>query len=126
MSAPRRGALFWVLFALAALIIAGGVSYLASPHPDGLDATILRGCQVVERGGVEELAGQCIAQHANDHALAGSPLADYAVGGAEHTGGLAGVIGVLFTLTAAAVTFRVIARQPGRRVPAHTPPAGGP
>jgi cobalt/nickel transport protein len=126
VSAPRRGALFWVLFALATMIIAGGVSYLASPHPDGLDATTLRGCQVVERGGVEELAGQCIAQHATDHALAGSPLADYAVGGAKHSAGLAGVIGVLFTLAAAGVAFRVIARRPGRRAPAHTSPAGGP
>jgi cobalt/nickel transport protein len=110
-----HGRLFWLLFGLATLIIAGGISFLASSQPDGLDATTLRGCEVIDRGDTEELTGTCIAQHATGHTLAGSPMADYAVGGAEHTTGLAGVVGVLVTLAAAGVTFRAIARRQGRQ-----------
>ena len=43
-------------------------------------------------GGSEELVGTCIAQHATDHHMASSPLADYSIVGGEGTGGLAGVI----------------------------------
>jgi cobalt/nickel transport protein len=109
-TAARRNWLFWIGFALAALVIAGGVSYLASSSPDGLDSATLRGCEVVDNAGVEELKGDCIAQHAQDHAMANSPLADYAVVGGEGTGGLAGVIGVIVTLAVAGGAFWLIAR----------------
>ena len=99
---------FWAAALILTLLIAGGVSYLASASPDGLDSATLRGCEVTEIEGAEELTGNCIAQHADEHALAGSPLADYAVDGREHTGGLAGVIGVLVTLAAAGGLFRIL------------------
>jgi len=101
---------FLVTFAAVTLLIAGGVSYLASASPDGLDSATLQGCQVVETDAGEHLTGDCIAQHAADHALSGSPLADYAIGGHEATGGLAGVIGVVVTVGFAGAVFWVIAR----------------
>lgn len=102
---------FWAGALILTLLIAGGVSYLASASPDGLDSATLRGCEVVEVDGAEELTGDCIARHADAHALAGSPLADYAVAGQEHTGGVAGVIGVLVTLAVAGGLFWIIARR---------------
>lgn len=104
---------FWVVFAVVTLLIAGGVSYLASSSPDGLDSATLRGCEVVETADGEELTGNCIAQHAEEHSLAASPLAEYAVGGREGTGGIAGIVGVLATLAVAGALFWLIAR--GRR-----------
>ncbi|MBO0677105.1 PDGLE domain-containing protein [Mycolicibacterium sp. S2-37] len=101
---------FWVMFAAATLLIAGGLSAFASASPDGLDATTLQGCQVVETAGAEELTGDCIARHATDHPLSDSPLADYAVGGDEATGGVAGVIGVVVTVAVAGAMFWLIAR----------------
>ncbi|OFJ55233.1 PDGLE domain-containing protein [Mycolicibacterium grossiae] len=111
MSAPARGRAFWVGCVAAILLIAGGVSYLASSSPDGLDATTLRGCEVVEVDGVEQLRGSCIAQQAAPHALESAPLADYAIGGREGTGGVAGVIGAVVTLALAGGAFWLIARR---------------
>lgn len=111
MTALRtRGRLFWVGFAAVILLIAGGLSYLASGSPDGLDATTLRGCEVVDRDGAEELTGQCIARSADDHAMAGSPLADYSIAGVAGSGGAAGVIGVAVTLTVAGGLFWMLGR----------------
>jgi cobalt/nickel transport protein len=110
MTRSRRWT-FWVVFAAVTLLIAGGVSYLASSSPDGLDSATLQGCEVVETDGAEELTGDCIAQHAADHALAESPLADYTIAGGDGTGGLAGVIGVLVTLVVAGAAFWAIARS---------------
>lgn len=101
---------FLAAFAVATLLIAGVVSYFASSSPDGLDATTLRGCEVVETGDGEQLTGECIAQHADEHRLADSPLADYALGGREGSGGLAGVVGVLVTVVIAGGGFWLIAR----------------
>ncbi len=98
-------------FAAAALLIAGAVSYLASSSPDGLDSATLRGCEVVETTDGEQLTGDCIAQHAAEHAMANSPLADYAIGGRSGTGGIAGVIGVVATMTVAGMAFWLIARS---------------
>jgi cobalt/nickel transport protein len=102
---------FWIVFAAATLVIAGVVSYFASSSPDGLDSATLRGCQVTEVAGGEGLTGDCIAQHAAEHALATSPLADYAMGGQEGTGGIAGIIGVLVTVAVAGSAFWLIARS---------------
>jgi cobalt/nickel transport protein len=103
--------LFWIGFAVVTVLIAGGLSYLASSSPDGLDSATLRGCQVVESAGGEQLRGDCIAQRADGHALAGSPLADYAIGGRNGTVGLAGVAGVAVTVLLAFGAFWLIARS---------------
>lgn len=116
MTAPagnRRVAGFFAGFLLVVLLIAGGLSYLASSSPDGLDSVTLQGCQVTEVDGVERLEGTCIAQNARDSATAEGPLADYAVGGDEGTVGLAGVLGVLVTLAVAGGLFWVL-RRPSR------------
>jgi cobalt/nickel transport protein len=111
-SAPHRRATgFFVGFLLVALLIAGGLSYLASPDPDGLDSVTLAGCQVVETDGGEQLDGTCIAQNAEEHSLADGPLADYAVGRGEGTVGLAGVLGVVVTLVVAGGLFWVLRRR---------------
>jgi cobalt/nickel transport protein len=114
VSAPagnRRAAGFFLGFLAVALLVAGGLSYFASPDPDGLDTVTLDGCDVVQTDAGEQLEGTCIAQHADDHALAGSPLADYTVGGGEGTVGLAGVIGVLVTLVVAGGLFWLLRRR---------------
>jgi len=119
VSAPagnRRALGFFLGFLAVALLVAGGLSYFASPDPDGLDTVALDGCEVVETDAGEQLQGTCIAQHAGDHAMAGSPLADYSVGGGEGTVGLAGVIGVLVTLVLAGGLFWLLRRRsPGKR-----------
>lgn len=108
------GRRFWIAAALVILAIAGGVSYLASSSPDGLDSATLRGCQVVEVDGTEELTGECIARSATDHPVAASPLADYAVLDANGSVGLAGVIGALLTLAVAVGIFWLIGRTRSR------------
>jgi cobalt/nickel transport protein len=109
-STPRRW-WFWIGFAMVTLLIAGGVSYFASSSPDGLDSATLQGCEVIETPAGEELRGDCIAQHADEHSLAGSPLADYAIGGQDGTGGLAGIVGVVVTVVVAGGAFWLIARS---------------
>ncbi|MDL9937018.1 PDGLE domain-containing protein [Gordonia sp. ABSL1-1] len=119
MSATRAGhsrmsrRWFLVGFGIVALLIAGIVSYAASASPDGLDAATTRGCQTVEVNGAEQLVGTCIAQHADDHRLNTSPLADYSVRGIAGTNGVAGIVGVLVTLAVAGGLFWLLAR--GRR-----------
>ncbi|QJY48581.1 PDGLE domain-containing protein [Pseudonocardia broussonetiae] len=104
MTAPSRGATrFYLGFLLIAILVAGGLSYLASPDPDGLDTVTLSGCTLDDAG--EPAAGTCIAQNADEHRLADSPLADYAVGGGEGTVGLAGIVGVIVTLVVAGGLF---------------------
>jgi cobalt/nickel transport protein len=111
VNAPARTSTFLVGFLVVALLVAGALSYLASSAPDGLDTVTLSGCDVVETEAGEQLEGTCIAQHAGDHALAGSPLADYTVGGGEGTVGLAGMIGVLVTLLVAGGLFWLLRRR---------------
>jgi cobalt/nickel transport protein len=113
----RRVAGFFAGFLVVALLVAGALSYFASSDPDGLDTVTLSGCDVVEAeggsGAGEQLVGSCIAQHAGDHALADSPLADYAVGGGAGTVGPAGVIGVVVTLLVAGGLFWLLRRRSG-------------
>jgi cobalt/nickel transport protein len=114
MTAPapnRRATGFFVGFLVVALLIAGGLSYLASSAPDGLDSVTLEGCRVTGTDAGEQLDGTCIAQNARDHSLADGPLADYAVGGGDGTVGLAGVIGVVVTLAVAGGLFWVLRRR---------------
>lgn len=98
---------FWLGFLFVALVLAGGVSYLASSSPDGLDHTLSQGCVETDAG----LTGQCVAQNAEDHDLAASPLADYAVAGAEGSTGIAGIIGAILTLLAATGLFWALRRK---------------
>jgi cobalt/nickel transport protein len=119
MNAPRSR--FLLGFLLAALVIAGGLSYLASPDPDGLDSVALHGCTVSETAGGEQLDGTCIAQNATGSHTAGSPLADYAVGGREGTTGLAGIAGVLVTALVAGLLFRLLSRSGRRRRTSSSP-----
>lgn len=109
--APQRRWRFWVGFVAATLLIAGGVSYFASSSPDGLDSATLRGCEVVQTADGEQLRGDCIAQHAQEHDMTGSPLADYAIAGRDGTGGLAGITGVIVTVLVAGGAFWLIARS---------------
>jgi cobalt/nickel transport protein len=114
MSAPttanrRYGALLGG-FLLVALLLAGVVSYAASSSPDGLDAVTQSGCEAVRTGGGEQLQGSCIAQNADEHATADSPLADYAVGGNDALTGVAGVVGVIATLLVAGGLFWLLRR----------------
>jgi len=84
---------------LAALLVAGVVSFYASSAPDGLD-------RVAEDNG--------IAEQASDHGAAGAPLADYQTRGVEDerlSGGLAGVIGVGVVLVLAGGLTWVVRRR---------------
>ena len=108
---------FLLGFLIVALVIAGGLSYFASPHPDGLDRVTLEGCQVVEVDGEEQLDGSCIAQNAQDSATAGSPLADYSIVGGDGTVGPAGIVGVLVTALVAGGLFWLLRRRDGARPP---------
>jgi cobalt/nickel transport protein len=89
---------------LASLLVAGGVSYFASSHPDGLE-------YVAEQVGFDDAA--------EDSATAGSPLADYQVKGVENdalSGAAAGVTGALVVLVlAAGLTYLVRRRSPSAR-----------
>ena len=102
---------FYVGFLVIALLIAGGLSYFASSAPDGLDTVALNGCRSVQTADGEELTGDCIAQHAGEHATAGSPLADYSLFGGHGTVGPAGIIGVIVTLTVAGGLFWLLRRR---------------
>jgi hypothetical protein len=80
----RRTVAFVGVGLVAALLIAGGLSLIASDEPDGL-----------ERVSIDE----GFADQAQEHDLAESPLADYQVTGRGRWGtALAGVIGVVVTL----------------------------
>ncbi len=109
----RRWSWFLVGFAVAALLVAGVLSYFASSSPDGLDATTQRGCEVVETDDGEQLDGACIAQDATDHHLSSSPLAGYSIRGDGALTGVAGVIGVVAVFVVAGLLFRTIARRRG-------------
>jgi cobalt/nickel transport protein len=113
---------FYLGFLVVALLLAGVVSYLAYPHPDGLDTVARQGCEATEVNGAEQLTGTCIAQHATEPATAGSPLADYALQGNSAFTGAAGIVGVLVTLAVAGALFWLLRR---RGAPSDLPERGG-
>ncbi len=97
---------------LAAVVLAGGVSYFASSAPDGLDATTLRGCTVNDAG--EITGGSCIAQSQGEHELSGGLLADYGINGVDGTTGIAGIIGVAVTFAIGLAIFWAVRRRKAR------------
>ncbi|MET7858390.1 energy-coupling factor ABC transporter permease [Streptomyces sp. NPDC005318] len=107
--AARSTRKVWVTGLVAALVLAGFVSFYASASPDGLEKVA---------------ADQGIDEKAEPHASKDSPLADYGVrdiSDARISGGLAGVIGVGATVVAGSGVFWAVRR---RRTPdaldAHT------
>ncbi|WP_167103600.1 PDGLE domain-containing protein [Mycobacterium sp. DL592] len=102
---------FWAGFVAAIVLIAGVVSYFASSSPDGLDSATLQGCQVVETQHGEQLTGSCIAQHATEHPMSVSPLADYTLFGHAGSVGAAGIIGAVVVLALAGGLFWLLARS---------------
>ncbi|MFE9137087.1 energy-coupling factor ABC transporter permease [Streptomyces sp. NPDC007355] len=89
----------WIGGVVTALVLAGFVSFYASASPDGLEKVA---------------ADKGFDAKAEEHAAAGSPLADYGVKGIEAprlSGGLAGVIGVGATLAVGTGAFWVVRRR---------------
>ncbi|MGR8010064.1 energy-coupling factor ABC transporter permease [Streptomyces hypolithicus] len=83
----------------AALVIAGFVSFYASASPDGLEKVA---------------ADKGFDKNVEDHAAAGSPLADYGVKNISDgrvSGGLAGVIGVGTTVVVGTGIFWTVRRR---------------
>jgi hypothetical protein len=90
---------FYALFFIAALFLAGGLSFYASSSPDGLE-------KVAEDEGFLESA--------EDSALSNSPLADYGLAGLDSerlSVGIAGVIGVVVTAIIALALFTLIKKK---------------
>lgn len=110
-SALRRHWRFWAGFAVTVLLIAGVASYFASSSPDGLDSATLQGCQAVPTPEGEQLTGHCIAQHATEHTMSVSPLAEYSVFGHPGSVGVAGIIGAVVVLALAGGAFWLLARS---------------
>lgn len=89
----------WITGLVAALALAGFVSFYASSSPDGLEKVA---------------ADKGIDQKVTDHAAADSPLADYGVKDvtdARLSGGLAGVIGVGATAVVGTGVFWTVRRR---------------
>jgi cobalt/nickel transport system permease protein len=116
MTPTRSSRLLWLAGLVAALILAGVVSFYASAEPDGLE-------RVAEDQGISEQAAE--------HPAAGSPLADYQASGVEDSrlsGAIAGVVGVGVVLVfGSGVTWAVRRRAAddpagiasGRSAPTH-------
>ncbi|MFJ9559767.1 energy-coupling factor ABC transporter permease [Streptomyces fuscichromogenes] len=95
--ASRRA--LWISGLATSLVLAGFVSYYASASPDGLE-------KVAHDQGIDT--------RTEEHATAGSPLADYGVedvSDARLSGGLAGVIGVGTTVVAGSAVFWAVRRR---------------
>ncbi|CAL9537938.1 energy-coupling factor ABC transporter permease [Streptomyces sp. Tu 3180] len=98
-AAARSSRKVWAAGLVTSLVLAGFVSFYASADPDGLE-------KVATDHGIDEKA--------EEHAAAGSPLADYGVedvGDARLSGGLAGVIGVGVTVVAGTGVFWAVRRR---------------
>ena len=101
---------------LVALLLAGVVSNFASVAArTAWTRATLEGCTVDAEGKIT--GGTCIAQGAQDHELADSPLADYGIRGLDNaflSTGLSGVLGVLLTFAIGGGIFWLVRRR-GRR-----------
>lgn len=89
---------YWAFF-FVAIALAGGVSYYASSHPDGLE-------KVAENEGFLETA--------KDSAVSGSPLADYGITGLANerlSVGLSGIAGVLVTAIVGMLLFKILKKK---------------
>ncbi|MFG2341343.1 energy-coupling factor ABC transporter permease [Streptomyces yangpuensis] len=89
----------WATGLVTALVLAGFVSFYASANPDGLEKVA---------------ADKGIDAKVEEHAAAGSPLADYGVKDVEDarlSGGLAGIIGVGVTVVAGTGIFWAVRRR---------------
>jgi hypothetical protein len=96
-----------MLFVVGGLLVALGLAFFVSPlassSPDGLEKVS------IDEG---------FADTAEDHALADSPLADYAVEGVDDESlstGLAGIIGVAITFGLSMIVFGLIRSMRARR-----------
>lgn len=97
--AARSHRRLWISGLITSLVLAGFVSFYASANPDGLE-------KVAADKGIDEKT--------EEHANAGSPLADYGVedvANARVSGGLAGVIGVGVTVVAGSAVFWAVRRR---------------
>jgi len=90
---------FIVMGVLVSALLAGGASFYASSHPDGL----------------EKVAGDIgFLKTAKDHTNSGSALADYGVKGIENerlSVGVAGLIGVVATGAISGGLFLLLRRK---------------
>jgi hypothetical protein len=96
-----------MLFVVGGLIVALGLAFFVSPlasgSPDGLDRV------AIDEG---------FADAEEEHALADSPLAGYAVDGVDDEGlstGLAGIIGVAITFGLGMIVFGALRAMRARR-----------
>ncbi len=90
---------FFAALLVVGLLVAGGASYYASSHPDGL----------------EFVAGETgFLETGKDSATADGPLAGYSTKGIDDpriSGGVAGVVGCLLVLGISFGVFRVLRRR---------------
>lgn len=105
---------FVLAFGAVALLVAGGLSYLADSDPDGLETVAHQGCAAVQTSGGPQLRGECMARTADEHAFADAPLAGYTVGGVDAMTGVAGVLGVMATALLGMGLFWTLRKRPGR------------
>ncbi|WP_405694050.1 energy-coupling factor ABC transporter permease [Streptomyces sp. NBC_01185] len=104
--AARSTRTVWATGLIAALVLAGFVSFYASANPDGLE-------KVAADKGIDEKV--------QEHGAADSPLADYGVkdvGNARVSGGLAGVIGVGVTVAVGSGVFWAVRKRRTPETPA--------
>jgi hypothetical protein len=95
----RRGGALVLSLLLAAVLLAGVLSYYASPSQDGLN-------RVAQDQGFSSLETQ--------HGADGSPFAGYSTRGVEDerlSNGLAGVVGVAATFLLSGAIFLVVRRN---------------
>ncbi|MBT2491745.1 energy-coupling factor ABC transporter permease [Streptomyces sp. ISL-96] len=105
-AAARSTRKVWGAGLASAIVLAGFVSFYASASPDGLEKVA---------------ADQGFDQKAEEHAAAGSPLADYSISGITDgriSGGLAGVVGVAATVAVGSGVFWTVRRRRGADRPA--------
>ena len=103
---------FVLTFGAVALLVAGGLSYLADSDPDGLETVAHQGCTMAQTAGSQQLRGECMAQTADEHTLADGPFAGYTIGGGGTLTGVAGMLGVLATALLGMGLFWTLRKRP--------------